>query len=65
MRHRSYIDWVRNSQTLYQRFLLTQAVQLFNNRSTVASIQKQNRNVQADQVKADKAVVKALKTVAH
>ena len=38
---------------------------MFNNHGTVASIQKQNRNVQADQVKADKAVVEALKTVAH
>jgi hypothetical protein len=44
--------------------LLTQAVQLFNGRSTIASVQKPGRDVKADQVKADKAVVVALETVA-
>jgi hypothetical protein len=44
--------------------LLTQAVQFFNNRSTLASIQKAGRDIEADQAKANKHVVEALKTVA-
>jgi hypothetical protein len=44
--------------------LLTQAVQLFNGRGTIASVQKPGCDVEADQVKANKAVVVALETVA-
>jgi hypothetical protein len=46
------------------KILLTQAVQLFNGRGTIASIQKAGRDIAADQEKADKAVVAALNTVA-
>jgi hypothetical protein len=46
------------------KILLTQAVQLFNNRGTLASVQKANRDVQADQAKANKLVVEALNSVA-
>jgi hypothetical protein len=46
------------------KILLTQAVQLFNGRGTIASIQKPGRDIDADQAKADKAVVAALNTVA-
>ena len=45
------------------KILHTQAVQLFNSRGTVASIQKKGRDVQANQVKANKAVIEALNTV--
>ena len=43
--------------------MLTQAVQLFNSRGTIASIQKAGRDIAADQAKADQAVVAALNTV--
>jgi hypothetical protein len=46
------------------KILLTQAVQLFNSRGTIASIQKAGRDIEADQAKANKAVVAALDTVA-
>jgi hypothetical protein len=46
------------------KILLTQAVQLFNSRGTIASIQKAGRDIAADQEKADKAVVAVLNTVA-
>jgi hypothetical protein len=46
------------------KILLTQAVQLFNNRGTLASIQKAGRDIEADQAKANKLVVEALDTVA-
>jgi len=45
------------------KILLTQAVQLFNSRGTLASIQKAGRDIEADQAKANKHVVKALETV--
>jgi hypothetical protein len=38
---------------------------LFNGRSTIASIQKPGRDIDANQAKADKAVVAALSTVAQ
>ena len=44
--------------------MLTQAVQFFNNRGTLASIQKAGCDIEADQAKANKHVVEALKTVA-
>jgi hypothetical protein len=44
--------------------LLTQAVQLFNNCGTIASTQKASRDIEADQAKANKLVLKALGTVA-
>jgi hypothetical protein len=44
--------------------LLTQAVQFFNNRGTLASIQKAGRDIEADQAKANKHVVEALETIA-
>jgi hypothetical protein len=47
------------------KIVLTQAVQFFNSRGTIASVQKSGRNIEADQVKADKAVVDALETVAR
>ena len=46
------------------KILLTQAVQLFNGRGTIASIQKASRDIEANQEKANKAVVTALDTVA-
>jgi hypothetical protein len=46
------------------KILLTQAVQLFNGRGTLASIQKAGRDIAADQVKANKLVVEALDSVA-
>jgi hypothetical protein len=46
------------------KILLTQAVQLFNGRGTLASIQKAGRDIVADQAKADKLVVEALDSVA-
>jgi hypothetical protein len=54
------IDWPENGP----KILLTQAVQLFNNRGSIASIQKANRDIEADKVKANKAVVEALESVA-
>jgi hypothetical protein len=44
--------------------MFTQAVQWFNSRGTVTSVQKPGRDIIADQAKADKAVVTALSTVA-
>jgi hypothetical protein len=44
--------------------LLTQAVQLFNSRGTIASTQKAGRDIEADQAKANKLVLEALETVA-
>jgi len=46
------------------KILLTQAVQFFNNRGTLASTQKAGRDIEADQAKANKHVVEALETVA-
>lgn len=46
------------------KIFLTQAVPLFNSRGTIAFIQKAGRDIEADQAKANKAVVKALDTVA-
>ena len=46
------------------KILLTQAVQLFNNCGSITSIQKANRDIEADKVKANKAVAKALESVA-
>ena len=46
------------------KILLTQAVQLFNGRGTLASIQKAGRDIAADRAKADKLVVEALDSVA-
>jgi hypothetical protein len=46
------------------KILLTQAVQLFNGRGTLASIQKAGRDIAADQIKANKLVVEALDSVA-
>jgi hypothetical protein len=46
------------------KIVLTQAVQFFNGRGTIASVQKSGRDIEADQLKADKAVVDALETVA-
>jgi hypothetical protein len=54
------IDWPKNGP----KILLTQAVQLFNNRGSIASIQKANRDIEADKVKANKAVAEALESVA-
>jgi hypothetical protein len=45
--------------------MLTQAVQWFNSRGTVASVQKPGRDIIADQAKANKAVAAALNTVAE
>jgi hypothetical protein len=45
--------------------MFTQAVQWFNGRGTVALVQKPGRDIIANQAKADKAVVAALKTVAE
>jgi hypothetical protein len=45
--------------------MFTQAVQWFNRRSTVTSVQKPGRDIIANQAKANKAVVAALKTVAE
>jgi hypothetical protein len=47
------------------KIMFTQAVQWFNSRGTVASVQKPGRDIIADQAKADKAVVTALSTVAE
>jgi hypothetical protein len=44
--------------------MFTQAVQWFNSRGTVASVQKPGRDIIANQTKADKAVVTVLSTVA-
>jgi hypothetical protein len=42
---------------------LTQAVQLFNGRGTLASIQKAGRDIEADQAKANEHVVEALASI--
>jgi hypothetical protein len=46
------------------KIMLTQAVQWFNSRGTVALVQKPGRDIIADQAKANKAVAAALNTVA-
>jgi hypothetical protein len=46
------------------KIVLTQAVQFFNSRGTIASVQKSGHDIEADQLKANKAVVDALETVA-
>jgi hypothetical protein len=53
------IDWPDTGP----KILLTQAVQLFNNCSTLVSVQKANCNIQADQAKANKYIVEALNFV--
>ena len=45
--------------------MLTQAVQWFNSRSTVALVQKPGHDIIANQAKANKAVAAALNTVAE
>jgi hypothetical protein len=54
------LAWLENGP----KITLPQAVQLFNSRGSITSIQKLGRDVEADRVKADKAVVTALETVA-
>ena len=47
------------------KILFTQAVQWFNSRGTVASVQKPGRDIIANEARANKAVAAALNTVAE